>query len=350
MFTDVVLHALEADDIDATGQIRTGIDRAATKIFGASLANRAVAFERQTEDIETRVAGTADRIGAVLRQKRTDGQVGLRLIVRQFGNHGRRRRNHLAEHAADEPVAALHRTGTKTGGILRHEDCHRNEAAALVLIGVIDADPDIGLRFNDCGRLIGGRQDASAGSTGCSDGARDRRGGGRRWRRIGEHLHAVVLREHLIDKCVVAVEKVIDGAVIAYDVLNEADGLLEHSLAEVVRESGEALAVDAVVVFEAPEFEPVAAELGGEAFGAVVFQHAASLREQDDGILQIAGCGVLQQFLVRHAAPEEVAETAGEGVAGKANACACRKGRGRGSAVGGAGEMDVALPGARGIG
>ena len=46
------------------------------------------------------------------------------------------------------------------------------------------------------------------------------------------------------------------------DVADEPDRLLEHRLAQLVGELREALAIDRVVLFEAAEVEPVAAELG----------------------------------------------------------------------------------------
>ncbi len=79
-------------------------------------------------------------------------------------------------------------------------------------------------------------------------------------------------------------------------VFDEADRLLEHGLAQIVVEGGEALAVDRVVGFEVAEIQPVAGELGGQSRHPGVFQHAARLRQQHIRPVQIAGGGVPQQF------------------------------------------------------
>jgi hypothetical protein len=61
-------------------------------------------------------------------------------------------------------------------------------------------------------------------------------------------------------------------------------------------EAGEALAVDGVVLLEAAEVEPVAAELDGQAAGTVVLQHAPGLGGEHLGPVQVAGRGVREQL------------------------------------------------------
>lgn len=134
-------------------------------------------------------------------------------------------------------------------------------------------------------------------------------------------------------KGVLGVEEVEDGAVAADDVFDEADGLFEHGLAEVVVEGGEAAAVDGVVGFEAAEVEPVAGELGGEAAGAGVGEHAAGFGGEGGGIgAEVAG-GASEELAVGHAGPEEVAEAAGERGAGERGARGRSGGSGRGGRV-----------------
>ena len=87
--------------------------------------------------------------------------------------------------------------------------------------------------------------------------------------------------------------------------------------AQLVAELREALAIDRVVLVEAPEVEPVAAELRGQPARALVFQHAAHLREQHRFVAQIAGGGARRQLGVRHARPQEVAQPARERVIGQ---------------------------------
>ena len=72
------------------------------------------------------------------------------------------------------------------------------------------------------------------------------------------------------------------------DVEHEADRLFEHRLAQLVVERREALAIDGVVLFEAPEVEPVAAELGRQAAHARVLQHPPRLAHEHLGPLQLA--------------------------------------------------------------
>ena len=86
---------------------------------------------------------------------------------------------------------------------------------------------------------------------------------------------------------------------------------------QVVVEARETFAIDGVVFLKTAEVEPVAGELRRQAARTFVFQHPAGLRDQDIRLLQIAARGQPQKFLVRHARPEEIAQPAGQSVAGQ---------------------------------
>ena len=121
-------------------------------------------------------------------------------------------------------------------------------------------------------------------------------------------------RQHGIHERVVAVQQIEYGAIVANQFADEADRLLKHRLAQIVREGGEAFAVDGVAFLEAAEVEPVAAEFGGEPARAVVFQHPTNLRAQHGIFPQIASGRTRQQRFVGHRRPEEIAQPAGKRV------------------------------------
>ena len=98
-----------------------------------------------------------------------------------------------------------------------------------------------------------------------------------------------MLRQNGIGERVVAVQHVEHRAVVANDVADEPDRLLEHRVAQLVAELGKALAIDRVVLVEAAEVEPVASELGGQPARALVLQHPADLGEQHRFVTQLAG-------------------------------------------------------------
>ena len=77
-------------------------------------------------------------------------------------------------------------------------------------------------------------------------------------------------RKRRIDERVVAVQHVEHGTVMPDHILHESDRLLEHCLAQLVREAGETLAIDGVMLFEAAEVEPVARELERQAASPIV--------------------------------------------------------------------------------
>ena len=73
--------------------------------------------------------------------------------------------------------------------------------------------------------------------------------------------------------------------------LEERHGLVVHRRFDLVGELGEALGVDAAILIEAVEPEPLAEELRGEAPRLRVGQHALHLRAQDLVVAQLAGGG-----------------------------------------------------------
>ena len=95
----------------------------------------------QTEGIEACVTGGAHRVSAMLCEHLAQGQIGLRLVVRQFGHNGRWRWDNLAEHAMHHPESTLHRAGPQAGRVLCKENRHGQKTAALVYIGIVYAHP-----------------------------------------------------------------------------------------------------------------------------------------------------------------------------------------------------------------
>ncbi len=115
-----------------------------------------------------------------------------------------------------------------------------------------------------------------------------------------------------VDECVLAVDELGHRPVALDQIHEEPDRLLEHRPPQLVVERREPAAVDAVVLLEPAEVEPVAAELGGQAAHAVVAEHSPGLGRQHVGLVQVARLGVREQLLVGHARPEEVAQPAGQ--------------------------------------
>ena len=85
MLADVGLYPLEAGALRSTGESGHGIHQTAGEIFGAHIADGAVAFEGQTEGIELRVAGRANRIGAV---RTSFSRIGRSHLASSLGSSG----------------------------------------------------------------------------------------------------------------------------------------------------------------------------------------------------------------------------------------------------------------------
>src|SRR5215207_2462334 len=97
--------------------------------------------------------------------------------------------------------------------------------------------------------------------------------------RAGTDLgHAVVTGERGIYESVVAVQEIEHGPILAHQIDEEADGLFEHGGTQRIVEGGEAFAIDAVVLFETAEIEPMARELHGEVANARTLEHSSRLR------------------------------------------------------------------------
>ena len=120
--------------------------------------------------------------------------------------------------------------------------------------------------------------------------------------------------EGRIDERVVRVEQFVDGTIVLDEVDEETDRLFEHRSPQLVIECREPRAIDAVVLLEAAEVEPVAAELGRQAPDAIIVQQPPRLGHQHPGSAQVTGGGTRQQRRVGHARPEEIAQAAGERV------------------------------------
>src|SRR5262249_18684497 len=140
-FANVGLDAFEAIALDTAGEGGVRIDSVSGEILGTALADRTVAFERESDRIEARVARGAGRVLAMLGEHVPQRQIHLGFGVRQLGHDGRWWRNHFAEYASHDPITTLDRAGAQTRSILREERRHRQDAAAAVLPGVIDAHP-----------------------------------------------------------------------------------------------------------------------------------------------------------------------------------------------------------------
>src|SRR5436190_2243609 len=123
--------------------------------------------------------------------------------------------------------------------------------------------------------------------------------------------------ENWIHERVVGLNEIEHRTIVLHDIDEELDRLSKHRLAQFVVETLEALAVHAVVFFEAPEIEPIAAELGGKSADAIVLEHPPRLRQEHFALMQIADLRVRQEFRVRHAGPEEITEPAREFVVGQ---------------------------------
>ena len=93
-----------------------GVHRASAEIFFPALADGAISFEHQPEGIETRMATGAGFVFAMFGQRFAQRKITKTFFVGgQFGNNRGRRRNAFAQHPADHPVTALHRTRAQAG-------------------------------------------------------------------------------------------------------------------------------------------------------------------------------------------------------------------------------------------
>src|SRR5579859_4248552 len=138
MVADEIAQTVKTYSVDVSGINDGGVDWAAGQVFGAHVADGAVAFVGQAKGIKALVAGGAERVGPVLGQHLAYWEIGLRFVAGELGHYGRRRWYADAQHLLYYPVTSLYRAGAEAGGVLRHEDGHGEDAAAAVLVGVVD--------------------------------------------------------------------------------------------------------------------------------------------------------------------------------------------------------------------
>src|SRR5207253_2643062 len=109
----------------------------ASKIPGAMFADRAEVFEDEADGVETAMtAGAALVIAVPGEQLRQRQLTQLRLVLRQFGDRGRRWRNVFAQQPANNPIAALDRAGAQSRSVFGEKDRHGQQRAAAIAVGV----------------------------------------------------------------------------------------------------------------------------------------------------------------------------------------------------------------------
>ena len=239
MLADVLAQALKPIAFAPARKRGVSVHGPAAEVLDAQLADRSVALEDQPDGVEVYMATGAALVLAMPRHQFPQGEVSqLHLVAGQLGDRGRRRRDEFPEQAANDPVTALHRAGSQARGVLGQENCHGQEAAAAVEVRVIGAHPvaraEIQFRHATFRHATFGHSTFG---------------------------HSIVPGQGWIDESVVGVEKLEHGAILADEIYEEVDRLLEHRLAQLVGEAREELPIDAVVLLEAAEVEPVAGEL-----------------------------------------------------------------------------------------
>ena len=148
-------------------------------------------------------------------------------------------------------------------------------------------------------------------------------------------LHAldpVVGGERFVEPREIGIDDVEHTGVAADQFADEADGFIDHVIADgraeqlllaeslAVRhgekKAREELAVD-VDRLRFLDAEPLGREVPDEVPGAVVGEHAARLSFDHGGVIEFFSGGQGEQFIVREAAPEEIGEPRGQLVAGR---------------------------------
>ena len=122
---------------------------------------------------------------------------------------------------------------------------------------------------------------------------------------------AVELRQRLVQERVVGVQDLLHRPAFADDVLEGRDRFVVHRRLDLVGELGEARGVDAAILIEVVEAEPLPEELGGEAARLRIGGHPLHLPGQLRRIAQLAGGRGAAQLVVRNRRPEEEAQAAG---------------------------------------
>src|SRR5262249_54258615 len=134
-------------------------------------------------------------------------------VVGKLRDFWRWRGDMFAENFANHPITAFDRTGAEGWSVLGGGNGHWEETAAGVASGVVVANPCV-------------RADVEGGE-------------------------AVMGGEQRIDKSVIGKDEIGDRLVILENVIEQADRLFEHRLAEIVIERFETAAINCVVFFEA---------------------------------------------------------------------------------------------------
>src|SRR5262249_20620444 len=96
--------------------------------------------------------------------------------------------------------------------------------------------------------------------------------------------NAVMLREAIVDKCVIGIEKIHDSAIFPDDAINEHLGFTLEGLPQIFIE----VLSRRLNLCEFAKAEPLAREVGRQRLGLRIGQHAASLLLEDFGVLEPA--------------------------------------------------------------
>ena len=197
--------------------------------------------------------------------------VGRRLVVGELRDVLGRLGQPLAQQALEQPVAAQDRAGARRARLLRQDRAQGQHAAAAVRLDAVHPTPLGAVHARD----------------------------------------AVMLRQRLVQECVVRVDQFEHRAVAGEQVGEEPDGLLVQVGAD-LGEGREVPLALLVVGVEVADLQPLAGELGGQAAGPLVADHPPRLRGQHVGVVEPARGGQPRQLVVGHRGPEEIAEPAGE--------------------------------------
>ena len=265
--------------------------------LGAVLGNHGLVFadgvvflERDAPWIEADMAVVAAFLGAVPGEEILDAEGvlgGFPCGIGQGGDIGGRRCDLIAEDGLAQPDGAV--DGVRGGaGAVSDQDGAMGEQAAEVVF-----------RFQGNGAEF-----------------------------VPRHaIDAVVGGERLVEHGEIGIDDIEHAGVAAYHFRHEADGFIDHVIADrgavglfgasafagrdVEEETREQIAVDGdrPHLFEA---HPLHGEIADEAGGPFVGEQAPDLLRDDRFVIQFPLRGKVKQGAVRHAAPEEIGEGGGE--------------------------------------
>ena len=120
---------------------------------------------------------------------------------------------------------------------------------------------------------------------------------------------SVLLGEPLIDEGVIRGQQVQNAAVFVNDAAEEQLDFALIGGAQVVVEIREQVH-HRLAGLQRPHTQPLAGEVGDQRIGLRIGQHAPHLLLQHRRVLQLALRGEVEQFIVRHAAPQEERQAA----------------------------------------